>query len=78
MLTFQAVKNNNDVAVYRYFPENRGDGGIVSMSKDTGEIKIESLALGDEQKWYIGKMFSKLRSFRKSGTFEEKGMIAWY
>ena len=78
MLKFKMIEEKQNIIKYEYYPEGKEACGIVSINKVTGEMELVKLADGDEYRWYVGKMFRRIRKMMEAGTFDETGMIAWY
>ena len=78
MLKFTLVENKQGKVLYKYFPEGGADYGIVAFSEKTGDSSIETLAKNDKHGRYATKLFKRIREMASKGTFEEKGIVAWY
>ena len=76
MLKYVLIENAGNAVRYEYFPEGESDSGIVSFND--GKFSIEYLAKNDRHERYALKLFKKIREMASSGTFEEKGIVAWH
>lgn len=80
MLTYKIHFENEYKIVYEYHPEDRDEYGLISIDKNSKEIKIEKRAYDDEvhDAFFSNMMFSKIRKFIEKNDYNESGMIAWY
>lgn len=78
MLKYKLIEENNSRVLYKYFPENGSESGLVTIDKETGKCDVEKLAPNDEHRIYALKMFKKLREFLDAKSFDESGSVAWY
>lgn len=81
MLVVRLEHINNDVAVYKYYPENKNNYGIISVNTNTGLIK-ENIPVkgeyGGENSMYRSHAFSTMRKFFKEKNFPKEWMTAWF
>lgn len=78
MLKFKLVEETPKTVVYKYFPEGGTDAGIVSFDKESKANSIVTLSVKDRHQRYAQKLFSRIREFANSNSFEKEGTIAWY
>lgn len=81
MLIVRLEHIKNDVAVYKYYPENKNDYGVISVNINTGQIKENSPVkgeYGDENSMYRGFAFTAMREFFKRNNYPKVKMIAWF
>lgn len=78
MLEYELFKESDEEVIYKYYPEGKKQAGLVSVSKSTGECKINELSLDDRHQRYALKLFKKLKEYASNNSFNLKGMIAWY
>ena len=81
MLVVRLEHIKNDVVVYRYYPENKNDYGIISVNTNTGQIKENTPVKGEyggENSMYRNNAFSDMRKFFKEKNFPKEWMIAWF
>ena len=69
MLTYKLVFKDNNVLRYAYYPEGKGDAGIIEFINGQGRIIKESA--DDFEGFYASHAFYIDLS-------KEKGTIAWY
>ena len=77
MLRFILIEETTGFVVYEYFPENGNDSGIVSYHKESGRCNITTLSKSDKHQRYAQKMFSKIREYANTNSFQKEGLIAW-
>lgn len=77
MLRFILIEETTGFVVYEYFPENGNDSGIVSYNKKTDKCSVVTLSKSDKHQRYAQKMFSKIREYASSNSFQKEGLIAW-
>ena len=69
----------NNIATYSYYPESTTSGkGIVTIDMRTGVINIVRESTDDYHKWYAYKLAKRLETFFRDGSYDEKGLVAWY
>ncbi len=79
MVTYKLKEDVIDKVIYEYFPEKRGEAGILIYMKNTKELLIEKEAPEDKFRRYaFHARRSILRDIEEDGKFPETGMAAWY
>lgn len=78
MLKFTLIEETDKKVVYKYYPENSLDEGLVSFDKESKTGSVVHLSAKDRHQIYAQKLFSKIREFANSNIFEKEGIIAWY
>lgn len=80
MLVVRLEQIKNDIAVYKYYPENKNDYGIISVDTNTGHINEDAPVegqYGGENSMYRNHAFSTMRKFFKEKNFPKEWMTAW-
>lgn len=77
MLRFILIEETLEIVVYEYFPENSNDSGLVSYDKKANKCSILTLSKADKHQRYAQKMFSKIREYASSHSFQKEGLICW-
>lgn len=78
MLKFMLVEETDEKVVYKYYPENGENSGVVSYDKKANRCSIITLSKADKYQRYAQKMISKIREYASGGFFEKEGKIVWY
>ena len=65
MLKFRLIEKNDDIVVYRYWPETRTEYGEVTVKIKDGELVSMNLAPEDEFKWYAFHLLSRSENLPK-------------
>lgn len=78
MLKYSIMENEKDFVSYRYFPEGKGIGGELTVSKKDKTIIEEKLAPDDDFRWYFFKIYKRIKEFIDANEFREAGTIVWY
>ena len=81
MLMVRLERMLNDLAVYRYYPEDKEDYGVISVNVHSG--KIEEITpvegpYGGNNSMYRNHAFSAMRKLFKKGEYPKESMVAWY
>lgn len=63
MLRFELIDNTNDHVIYRYFPDNKDESGLISVRKSDGEIIEQIVNENDDFKWCFFKMYKRIKQF---------------
>ena len=77
MERLELLEVNEDKVIYKYYPEQEIEFGIVSVNRKTGERKIEKL-FHKYGTWYAFHACRELERYITKGTFPVKGGVAWY
>ena len=77
MLKYIVLENSRDYVTYRYFPEGKENYGEITVRKVNKQIIEKKILPNDEAMWYLFKMYSLIRAFIDSNTFESDGVITW-
>ena len=77
MERLELLEVNEDKVIYKYYPEQETEFGIVSVNRKTGERKIEKL-FDDYGTWYAWHACRELERYITNGSFPVKGGVAWY
>lgn len=78
MLTYKFYKTDGDVAFYHYFPQGKGNAGVISIDKKTSETVIVRPSDNDFGNRFAFKLIKRLREFFDNEDYEQEGIIAWY
>lgn len=78
MLRFELIENTSDSVAYRYFPENKGLFGTISVRKSDKAITEQVIASNDEYKRYFFQMYKRIKQYIDADQYKNKGLIAWY
>ncbi len=78
MVTYEMVLNDDNIISYRYYPEGGKNAGFVSVDKKNLKVLSKQLSHDDVGDWYAHHVITRIFKMIESGTFEEKGMAAWY
>lgn len=78
MLEYVLLMEDCKEIIYAYYPGGDSDKGIISYSKESGEITIQKLSEKDQHRIYALKKCKRIREFTKEGVFQKSGYIAWY
>lgn len=77
MVTLELVSLTKEKVVYKYFPEDENDFGIIQLNRVTKEPTL----LKDDSRGnsvYRHHAFSKIRKYDAEGNFPKTGISAWY
>ena len=77
MLKYLLFKENEDKVIYRYYPEDGKESGLISVTKKSGECDIDELSPNDKHQRYAMKLFKRLKEFANNDSFEKEGIVAW-
>ena len=77
MERLELLEVNENKVVYRYYPEQEADFGVVSVNRKTGERKIEKLC-DSYGKTYAFHACRELERYITEGNFPVNGGVAWY
>lgn len=77
MERLELLEVNEDKVVYRYYPEQETDFGVVSVNRKNGERKIEKL-FDRYGQMYAFHACRELERYITNGNFPVKGGVAWY
>lgn len=79
MVGYNLKEETIDKVIYEYFPEKRGEAGILLYIKNTKELLIEKEAPEDKFRRYaFHARKSILNDIEENGKFPKIGMAAWY
>lgn len=77
MVRIERLELTEQMAKYRYFPENSENSGIVSLDRDTEEKHIEKMLDGYGSN-YAAHALRRIEEYQRNGNFPEKDVVAWY
>lgn len=78
MLRFILDYIRDGIVMYSYMPEgDEARVGHVGMEMESGERIFFQLAPEDDLKTYAHMMMKRIDRFRKSGEYEQHGIVAW-
>lgn len=79
MVTFEFLKQENNLIYYLYYPEGKGKPGIVSISID-GEIwNYEQQSEDDFRLIYCSHVLAWISDeLKRSNTIPKNGKVVWY
>ncbi len=66
-----------EVAKYRYYPEDSGDYGVVTLDRRNGNRIYETQAEGYGQT-YAAHALKRIEEYQKRGDFPQEDTVAWY
>ncbi|EKK3024807.1 hypothetical protein PMV01_000158 [Staphylococcus aureus] len=83
MLTLIKLKEDEQVIIYEYIPEDdisNGKGSVIFIKKDAEVIDFSLSEIENEEYFmlYRNKSFSVVRDFIEKQEFPENYKIAWY
>lgn len=78
MLRLKLVKKVQDEMVYNYFPEQKEEYGTVSISEDTGEMKIRKISPNDAHRRYLFHAVNRIEDYLAEKSFPESDVVAWH
>lgn len=77
MVKIELLELTENVARYKYFPENSEEYGIVMLDRKMGRGDFEKVHQGYGTK-YAAHALKRVKEYQKSGDFLQKDIIAWY
>lgn len=78
MLVLKLYQENNDNAIYNYFPEGNDQCGSIEIDKKNGEVNVISIAQNDLFNLYMHHAVKAVEKFFSSRNYEKKKVIAWF
>lgn len=78
MLAFKKIEDDGNVATFEYYPEGKGDPGIVSVDRGSGTVSVTKVSLRDKHEWYAEHMFMEARRMLSENELQGSGIIMWY
>lgn len=78
MLELVLNSDNGEIVEYNFFPEGKKEYGTITVNKKTGVVDITKRADGDDYDVYLRHAVSKVLNYQKSGSYQQKEMVAWY
>lgn len=77
MLILELIEISKNFIKYRYVPEGKEESGVIVLDKETGEVKIESLAK-DYDSSYMGHAVHRIDEYYTKDSYPQKDMVVWY
>ena len=77
MVKIELLELTENFVRYRYFPEDSGDYGIVSLNRKTGKRELEKV-LNEYPLSYAAHALYRMEEYSKKEKFPQKDVIAWY
>lgn len=77
MVSIVKLELTDQIARYRYFPENSKKSGIVALNRRTGERDLEKKIDGYGNN-YAAHALRRIEEYQEKGNFLEKDVVVWY
>ncbi len=77
MVRIVLAELTEELARYRYYPEDSGDYGVVALNRQNGNRIYETQAEGYGQT-YAAHALKRIEEYQKIGDFPKEDVVVWY
>ncbi len=77
MVRIELLELTEDVAKYKFFPEDSKDYGIVVLIRKSKERIFEKQVAGYGTT-YAAHALKRIEEYQKQGTYRQEDTVAWY
>lgn len=78
MLEFKKAEDDGNAATLEYYPEGKGEPGIVTIDRSVGTVSVLSASPNDRHERYAERMFAEARRMLSDDGVRDDGTAFWY